>query len=240
MALFQSFWFGEAVPPCQGMCMASFVRHGHEYHLYTYEPIDLPAGVRRREAREILPRERVFFYREGPGQGSVAAFANLFRYKLLLGRGGWWVDADVVCLLPNVPETDFFAGWEDAGTVGTAILKMPAGHLLAHALWQESERAGTDLVWGETGPKLITRLVREMGLEPRLAPSPVGYPVPWGEALAVTDPARREEVRARVAGASFLHLWNEIFRRDCPSGLVSPPEGSYLAELFERHRATSC
>ena len=35
-----------------------------------------------------------------PDSGSLAAFSNLFRYKLLLERGGWWVDTDVICLRP--------------------------------------------------------------------------------------------------------------------------------------------
>jgi hypothetical protein len=237
VALFQSFWFGQAVPFCQRVCMASFVRHGHEYQLYTYEPMELPDGVRRREAGEILPRERVFLYSRGPETGSVAGFANLFRYKLLALHGGWWVDADVICLSGHAPDTDLFLGWEDSDRVGNAILKIPAGHALAHGLYEESERAGTAVAWAQTGPALLTRLVREAGLTPCCRPSAFSYPIPWQDALATVRPDRRDEVRAKTRGAPFLHLWNEIFRRTCPRGLVDPPEGSYLAELFERYRA---
>ncbi|HEX8662616.1 MAG TPA: hypothetical protein VF744_01140 [Beijerinckiaceae bacterium] len=219
--------------------MASFVRHGHAYELYTYEPMDLPDGVRRRDAGEVLPRDRVFFYPNGPEQGSVAAFANLFRYKLLLSRGGWWVDADVVCLSEEAPEADLFLGWEDSDFIGSAILKMPPGHPLARGLYEESERVGTDVVWAQTGPRLMTRLVREAGLAPRPS-GEAGYPIPWQDALALVCPERREEVRARTQGAPFLHLWNETFRRNCPAGLVAPPEGSYLAELFDAYRAALC
>jgi hypothetical protein len=56
----------------------------------------------------------VFFYgdRAGIGRGSVSAFSNLFRYYLLHQMGGWWVDADVVCLSECVPATPIFMGWE--------------------------------------------------------------------------------------------------------------------------------
>ncbi|HEX8168856.1 MAG TPA: hypothetical protein VF601_24095 [Beijerinckiaceae bacterium] len=220
--------------------MASFVRHGHEYQLYTYDPMDLPAGVRQRDAREILPPARVFLYSQGPEKGSVAGFSNLFRYRLLLTRGGWWVDADVVCLSRDVPEGDLFFGWEAPDVVGSAILKLPAGHALARDLYAESERAGTGVVWAQTGPTLVTRLIHEMGLSPQCWPQEASYPVPWRDAMALIRPESRDEVRAKTEGAPFLHIWNEIFRRNCPSGLVDPPEGSYLAELFEQYRAAPC
>jgi len=111
---FQSFWFGETISPYQRLAMKSFIDHGHEYVLYAYDKFDVPRGVELRDAHEILPRSRVFFYGEGAGvgRGSVSAFSNLFRYRLLHERGDWWVDADVVCLSDSVPLDDVFMGWE--------------------------------------------------------------------------------------------------------------------------------
>src|SRR4029079_12850745 len=58
----QSLWHGDNLPPYQRLAMKSFVDCGHDYHLFSYRKFDVPAGVRWRDANEVLPEERVFFY----------------------------------------------------------------------------------------------------------------------------------------------------------------------------------
>ena len=99
MSLVQSLWIGDSLPAMQRLSISSFLRNGHGYHLYSYNDIDgVPPGTTVKDAATILPRDSIFFYQTGFGKGSYSAFSNLFRYKLLLERGGWWVDTDVVCL----------------------------------------------------------------------------------------------------------------------------------------------
>lgn len=90
MAKFQSFWFGDHLTPYQLLALKSFVDFGHDYVLYAYKHFDVPGGVELRDAKDILPEDRVFFYgdRAGIGRGSVSAFSNLFRYYLLHQMGG--------------------------------------------------------------------------------------------------------------------------------------------------------
>src|SRR6185369_12125094 len=127
---FQSFWFGENITQYQRLAMKSFVDFGHRYILYAYRKFGVPAGVELRDAAELLPEPRVFFYgdKAGVGRGSVAGFSNLFRYHLLRRLGGWWVDADVVCLSGTVPSDEIFLGWECENLIGNAILRFPKEH----------------------------------------------------------------------------------------------------------------
>src|SRR5579883_2826667 len=68
------------------LCIASFLKHGHEVHLYVYQDTEgIPPGTVVRDGREILPESRIFMYRE---YATYAGFANFFRYKLLLEKGG--------------------------------------------------------------------------------------------------------------------------------------------------------
>src|SRR5215213_329764 len=98
MDLLQTLWIGPRLSAMEQLSIQSFLRHGHELHLYTYGDVEgVPRGTVLRDANEILPRERIFVYRDFP---SVSGFSNFFRYKLLLERGGWWVDADMVCVRP--------------------------------------------------------------------------------------------------------------------------------------------
>lgn len=237
MQTFRSFWFGDYITPYQRLAMKSFVDFGHQYGLYAYRKFDVPAGVELRDATELLPETQVFFYgdKAGVGRGSVSGFSNLFRYHLLHRLGGWWVDADVVCLSESVPAQEIFMGWEYEDLIGTAILKFPAGHEFVRMLRDAAEGAGTDLGWSETGPSLLTRLAGEHDLLKRVVPQAQSYPVQSTDALHLLIPAHRETVREKVNGKPFLHLWNEVLRRAVLVGEMAPPPESFIADLFARH-----
>lgn len=89
----QSLWIGDALSKVEQISINSFLRNGYEFHLYTYSPIsNIPQDVVIKDAREILPENEIF--------KPYGTFSDLFRYKLLLDKGGWWVDLDAVCLKP--------------------------------------------------------------------------------------------------------------------------------------------
>src|SRR5262245_26326073 len=92
----QSLWLGE-VTTMERLSMTSFLQNGHDYHLFAYGPLtNLPHGVELIDANEVIPSGSVF----RDSRGGFSSFSNYFRYKLLLDRGGWWADTDVVCLQP--------------------------------------------------------------------------------------------------------------------------------------------
>jgi hypothetical protein len=130
-----SFWHGPSLPPNSWLCLKSFIDRGIAVFLYCYEPVEVPPGVELRDASQILPSSRLFAYRTGPGLGSVAGFSDLFRYKQLLERGGWWIDTDVLCLQPTLPSQEVVFGWETEHVLGTAVLKFPRGHRLVEKLY---------------------------------------------------------------------------------------------------------
>ena len=95
-AVVQSIWLGP-LSVMERLVIASFGANGHEFHLYTYDQLDdLPGGAVLKDAREVLPAKWVL----RDSRGSFAGFSDVFRYKLLLEKGGWWVDMDTVCLQP--------------------------------------------------------------------------------------------------------------------------------------------
>src|SRR6266576_4985185 len=106
--IIQGLWIGPELSVMEQLSIDSFMRNGHEYHLYIYdEPKNVPVGAVIKDANEILPAASVFQYKQYP---SYSGFSNFFRYKLLLERGGWWVDTDVICLRAfDFPETQVFA-----------------------------------------------------------------------------------------------------------------------------------
>jgi hypothetical protein len=226
----QTLWIGPELSTLERTALRSFLAHGHEVDLYTYGEVrGVPAGVALRDAGEVLPASAVFRYRDLP---SYAGFANFFRYKLLLERGGWWVDADVVCLAPfDLAGEHVVAGEPSpAGTVAaSAVLKAPAGSPLMAAAWEACRsRDPQALGWGETGPRLLAALLPRFGLAPE--PAEVFCPLAWDRWSDALDPDFVWEPPAATRG---VHLWNEMWRRHGRSKDDPTPPGC----LYERLKA---
>lgn len=92
----QMLWIGDALSPIEQLSMKSFLYHGHTVVLYAYDDIQgIPKDVIVRDADTIVPRSKIFKH-----MNSYAAFADLFRWKLMVEKGGYYCDTDVICLQP--------------------------------------------------------------------------------------------------------------------------------------------
>src|ERR1044071_3092824 len=209
--IIQGLWIGPRLSAMERMSVNSFLANGHEYHLYTDGEVEgVPPGATLRDGCEILPRSMIFRYREFD---TVAGFSNFFRYKLLLERGGWWVDADVVCLRPFDFEGEHVFSSESVNgalVVNSGIIKAPAGSRVMEYAWRVCEGKRTEeLRWGETGPRLVHEAVRECGFEASVRPFEVFCPLGYSEWERVLDPGGVEFGPLTHA----VHLWNEMWRR---------------------------
>ena len=134
----QSLWIGGELSPLELLTLKSFLYHGHEFHLYVYYPIEteLPQGVILKDAREILPEDAIFTYKygnkKGLGKGSFAGFADIFRFKLLYDKGGWWVDMDVTCMKPFSILSAYFFRSHDYHLATNSIIKCPPNSRLMY------------------------------------------------------------------------------------------------------------
>lgn len=228
----QALWIGQELSLLEQLSIRSFLAHGHGYQIFTYEPpANIPAGVTVCDAAEILPRSAVFEY---TNHKSFAGFANFFRYKLLLERGGWWVDTDIVCVRPFDSLSEYVFASERDGekiAVNNGVIKAPAASEVMAYCWNEcSNKDPAKLAWGETGPCLLTPAVDRLGLARHVAPPQVFCPFSFREWETVLQP-RRPDIGGECAG---IHLWNEMWRR---AGYDK--NASYHPEsLFERLKAT--
>lgn len=232
---FQSFWSGE-LTPYEMLCLRSFVDHGHTFDLYTFESdLSVPVGVCVRDAAEILGPEEFFVYGDGLGKGSPAAFANLFRYKLLAKKGGWWVDTDVLCLSGDLPAfTEFFAA-EDETVINVAVLFFEPQHPLMIRCFDEARRMGRAARWGDAGPYLFTRLVKEFGYRDRTLPTEQCYSVHHYWASDILRPSRYAHLSERTKSSPFVHLYNASLSLRGVQKSKFPPKGSMLHHWIEQH-----
>jgi glycosyltransferase involved in cell wall biosynthesis len=233
--IFQSFWWGGSITPYEALCMRSFVDHGHSYHLYTYAPdLNVPDGVVVRDAAEVLPREDYFEY-TGPGRDSPSAFSNLFRYKLLAAQGGWWVDTDVICLSGQISPCNLFFALESDDIVNGAVLYFGQAHPVMIRCFGEVLEIRGRAQWGDLGPRLITKVLRDCGLISQARPKDSCYAVGWRDALDLLDPSQADSIIERTKFSPFIHLWNEIYRRGGIDKTLRPVPGSFLRQIADRH-----
>jgi hypothetical protein len=207
--IIQGLWIGAELSVMERLSIASFQRTGHEYHLYIYNKLpNIPTGTVVMDASEILPASAIFQYKDRP---SYAGFSNFFRYKLLLERGGWWVDSDIVCLRPfDFPEEYVFSSELNAGheLVNCGAIKAPKGSEAMAYAWSVCQaKKPNQLVWGETGPRLIAEVVKKYRLDKYQKPYYMFCPISdWHKFLEPYVAAVHPEAYA-------IHLWNEEWRR---------------------------
>ncbi len=210
-SIIQGLWIGPELSVMEQLSIGSFLRNGHEYHLYVYDEMkNIPAGTTVKDANEILPSRRIFQYSDYP---SYAGFANFFRYKLILERGGWWVDTDTVCLKPfDFPEEYVFSSEHSQGleVVNSGIIKAPAGSDVMAFAWGVCQTKDPDkLVWGETGPRLMGQAVSKYSLEKYKQSAQVFCPLSYLEWHKVLEPNANLTFDESTYA---IHLWNDGWR----------------------------
>ena len=229
----QSLWIGRQLSALERLSISSFLANGHAYHLYVYEEVlNVPQGTVLKAADEILPESMIFRYKKYP---SHAGFSNFFRYKLLLQKGGWWVDTDVVCLKPFAFEDPYVFASErvdERAVPTTAVIKAPPGSEIMAFNWHLCRACPdpSDVVWGEHGPKLMAKAIAKFGLQASMKKADVFCPLAYNEWENLLLPG---DLAAFGAQTSGIHLWNEMWRRGGRDKDASYPPGY----LYERLKA---
>lgn len=231
--LVNTFWAGSSLSPLEAACLDSFVGRGVHVRFFSYEAVTLPRGVEWVDAAEVLPRDKLFLF-----DGSPSAFSNIFRYKLLLEHGGWWVDTDVVMRAASLPDLTHYWAWQDRRKINGAVLRFPRGDALCADLLTESQsRAAALSNWGAIGPDLLTEMIWNSPHDALSQPVSSTYPIHWLQTHYFWFPEFAARVSELSAEATFLHLWNSLYDR-MGLDLAQPlPEGSYLAALVPERSA---
>jgi hypothetical protein len=217
LPIIQGLWTGSRLSLMEKLSIASFIKNGHEYHLYAYEDIkDVPKGTLIKDANAIIPKGQLFVLRD---RNTTAGFANLFRYRLLFEKGGYWCDTDVICLKPFDFETDYVFGLENyrrsRSKINNAIIKAPADSALLRFCYETARNEDPkELVWGVIGPELFGSAVAHHGMTGQALPPYVFYPLEWWkwrDALA-GGLFTRTAVKLKSRQSHAIHLWQEMWR----------------------------
>ena len=234
-------WIGEKLSLYETKCIESFVANGFVVNVYSYGNLEIPKGANLLDGRAILPESEVYAYTHEGKKESPAAFADVFRYKLLELRAGWWFDADVYCLknvsewmsLAETRKNSVVIGWEKNGRVNNAVL-FSDNTSFDDAVQSHVKKVGKVVNWGQLGPELVTNVVKELKLENEMLDEAKFYPIFFSEFEKMLDPNQREYCAEKVNNSYCVHLWNEFYNRYTIPKNLPPPENSFLFDLFSK------
>ncbi len=252
LPIIQSLWIGEKLSVMEQLSISSFVKNGHPFHLYVYDDIEnIPHGTVVKDASKILTRDKFFKNKQ---EYSYGAISDIFRYKLILEKGNYWVDTDVICLMPIDDESEYvFARakqrtlWsppEDTFQVESCLIKAPSGSGIMEFCYDQSIKKNPDeIVWGEIGPDLLKREVINFGLTKYVKGPNEFCPIDWrdwrryisGSIISTSI----DKVRMAVYGTKAVHLWNEMWRLNGVDKNNSFHERSIYEQLKKRYLSDS-
>ena len=205
-------WVGGQLSWLEKVCLASFAEMGYQVKLYSYDELQVPQGVALADASQIIPADRIF--QNPPPSESYAGFSNVFRYDLLAAEPDEvWIDTDVLAGARCLPDSDFLLGYEDRHFVNGAVLRIPPNSPILRALQDEAARVDkSSFKWGDLGPRLITKHVKEFDLWSRVSNRDVFYPISSLQVWRLFSPKHRKHVEETIKESSTVHVWNEAFK----------------------------
>lgn len=246
LPVIQSMWIGSELSVMERLSISSFLCNGHTYHLYTYDEIkNLPQGVVLQDASRIITPDKIFKYKD---RDTYAGFANMFRYKLLLEKGNFWVDTDVVCLRPFVFQSDYvFVRTKNLKAVGSldetfrvenCIIKAPPDSAIMEYCYDlTSRRNPNDLQFGETGPYFLRPTIIKFKLEKYVARAETFCPIDWPEwhkfLSSSSLAAWTEMLKMALYRTKGVHMWNEMWRLNSVNKNARFPK-SCIYERFKK------
>ncbi len=258
-----TLWIGGELSWLEQLCLQSFLDHGHDVVLYSYDAVQgVPDGVRHADANDILPAEKIIRHAR---TGSPAYHADLFRLRMIAREGHVWADTDAYCCQPwKLRRGAHFHGWisDDKPMVNNGVLGLPKSSRTLRRMLEftadeyptppwlpEAEQARLAelkargegvhvslLPWGVWGPDALTWFLKETGEIARARPGHVLYPVPFAMAGVTLNPARIRKARRLIREDTLsIHFWGRRFRNIAARHGGLPPAGSLVDELLKKH-----
>jgi hypothetical protein len=210
MSSFSALWVGNEFTKVEELCLSSFLYHGHDVKIYLYDmDTVVPNGVVKEDAANILGKESIFLT-----EGSYGPFSDIFRYEMIKKTGESWIDTDIICLKSDWNFGEYVFGYEDENSIVGSILNIPKDSELLEKLYNHSTSLKREEIeWDQTGPKLITTIVKELGLIDKAQSIETFYPLNYWDWERLWKPEEKYNMLNMFRNSHSLQTWNQFVRR---------------------------
>jgi hypothetical protein len=229
------FWAGNSLSIYEQLSLKSFLLNNFIVRVWSYGKLDLPNGIEFMDAEKILPKADLYKY------NYLAAFSDIFRFKLLSEKNGeWWFDTDCICLKNEKKfkrlkqDKKIIAGWEDSNFLNGACLNFIDNKIGLDLVLEQKNIINNriNLKWGEIGPVLLTNWLTKNNLLKQVLNKNIFYPIHYTQTRLMNNPRHTKSLKSLAKDSYVCHLWNEILSKEINKN-IHPSKGSFLDYLFE-------
>jgi hypothetical protein len=220
------FWHGE-FSVVEDACVKSFVKQGFDVHMWSYTGIQVD-GAKSCDASQILPKNDIFKYQhayEGmiSESSKLAAFSDVFRYKVMSFNFGWWFDTDCYCLKNQLEfkklkkNKSLVAGLENLKTSILANGAMWADNIFLDFINKKTKEISEQKnyilsFWGELGPTLITKTALNLKLQNQFLPIDNFYAIQMVQDDLFIDPSKKKYAKSLIKNSYLTHIWTKQWK----------------------------
>jgi hypothetical protein len=229
------FWAGNCLSIYEELSLKSFLLNNFTVRVWSYDKLNLPDGIELMDAEKILPKADLHKY------NYLAAFSDIFRFKLLSEKNGeWWFDTDCICLKNEKEfkqlkqDKKIIAGWEDSNFLNGACLNFMDNKIGLDLVLEQKNIINNkiNLKWGEIGPVLLTNWLTKNNLLKEILNKNTFYPIHYTQTRLMNNPRYTKSLKSLVKDSYVCHLWNEILSKEINKN-IHPNKNSFLDYLFE-------
>jgi len=234
------FWNNSKLSIYEHSCINSFIKNDFEVNVYSFVKIQLPNKAKLKDASEILNKNEIKKFIHGGRVNCLAAFSDKFRIELQKKNLGWWFDLDVTCLKNSKyfykldKKNKFIIGMETQDKINNAVLKINDSILLKE-ISKKINNAGYNLKWGEIGPDLITKILKEKKIFYKSQPQNKFYAINFKNYNMLILPKYKKIVKELTKTSLVIHNYNQILNRFGIPKNIMPPKNSFLYEIFTKY-----
>lgn len=227
----QSLWVGPKLTELEILSIKSFQKLGHPFILYTYGKVKgIPPGTIEKDGNKIIKKKDLFQFKK-----SFLPFSDIFRYKMLYEKGGYWVDLDMIALKPLKFKEPYIFSSERTIQKGPyrnrtkkeianiGILKAPPKSDFYKTLFERCMEQGKSRVKENIQfMRTMRDVLDEFGFQKYVKPAKMFCPLDWWHTKdAFYPPCCKEKydvsgysVDSVLKNAHCVHMWRSImFKR---------------------------
>lgn len=226
-----NFWSynGIQIPNCNSMDARDILPESH-LKKYFYNSYDVSDSIKRLFMGKcnniydvIYPNNNMSIDKKP----SLAAFADVFRIKMLQTTTGWWFDTDCICIKDQSnfkllrKNRKFVAALEDKNTVCLSAFYMDEFYktkLLNHlddilSQYKTNEQGELHLgYWGTLGPKMITNFFKKNNIQP--INKELFYPLSYHDMKYFINAEYKNDAIHGIRNSLIVHVWDSVLQKN--------------------------